>query len=804
MITVKQIKQSSIIKHLIITCGLSLMTLWFFRDIIFKGHLLYGSDFAAFYLGLKQFLFTEWHKHHSIPYWNPYIFSGIPFWAHFESTIFYPLDFLFWILSPEKAYGYTVFIHLVLAALFMYLFVSSFKLSPFASFLASSVFVFNCFIMATIFDGQMFRVQSYTWIPLIFYFLKKASSESSPTTKINIILAGIFWGFQNLSGSPHDAFYTYLAAFLFLIFFIFNQKTKKIFLIRRMIYLSILFGITGFCISAIQIIPALEFVSQSVRSVVNSYDLVTIGSYPFKGIVTAIMPHFFGSFIYGNYWVGNIPWSIPLYNLYVGILPIILLCFFVGRTAFSDKFFIFSLTLAVISLLLAFGHHTPLYKLAYVIPGFDKTRAPAKIIILWVFSSSLLSGRIMHNIFSDYNIIPSKRIILLLCFVLSMVLLNILFLFDHSIILKIFSPFIPDEAITNKLNLAKEIVLNEFQRLTFLCVLISSSLLVYVRGYFNKKYIIGFLCILHVLDLVYVNIGAVRHYDQKYRSVAKIKLELKNSIGKDNSIFRIGYDDLGLGPNSGLYHEFQTVSGYSPLFLYRYYEYINKYISKDREVKEGWVIFAYGQYKNRILMDLLNVKYDVSSASKSYSIRETYLPRAFFVPYFKIVDRDKILDLIIKADFDPQNAVLFEKADLPVFEHISNTPHEIGRDNWTKITSYQPDEITLEAYSDNSGFLFLSEIYYPGWKAYLDNKPAKIFRGNYLFRVIELPGGYHKVRFTFDPISIKIGTTITLLTLLILVLLAFFHFYRRLFARQRIKNDSRSISLLKKSSNRLM
>ncbi len=79
-----------------------------FRGVIFDRHLLFGSDFVGFYQGLKQFLYNEIHHHHSIPFWNPYIFSGMPFWAHFESTIFYPLDILFWVMAPEKAFGYRI------------------------------------------------------------------------------------------------------------------------------------------------------------------------------------------------------------------------------------------------------------------------------------------------------------------------------------------------------------------------------------------------------------------------------------------------------------------------------------------------------------------------------------------------------------------------------------------------------------------------------------------------------------------------------------------------------------------------
>ena len=148
---------------------LTAFCIFLFWKTIFEGHLLFGSDFVGFYQGMKQFLYDQVHDHGSIPYWNPYIFGGMPFWAHLESTIFYPLDFLFWFMAPETAFGYTMFIHIMLAALFMYALLRSLGTGPSGSFVGAAVFTGNGFIMATLYDGQMFRVQAYIWLPLIIF-----------------------------------------------------------------------------------------------------------------------------------------------------------------------------------------------------------------------------------------------------------------------------------------------------------------------------------------------------------------------------------------------------------------------------------------------------------------------------------------------------------------------------------------------------------------------------------------------------------------------------------------------------------
>ena len=67
--------------------------------------------------------------------------------------------------------------------------------------------------------------------------------------------------------------------------------------------------------------------------------------------------------------------------------------------------------------------------------------------------------------------------------------------------------------------------------------------------------------------------------------------------------------------------------------------------------------------------------------------------------------------------------------------------------------------------------LFLSDNYYPGWKAYVDNKEVKIYRANYTFRSIYLPKGDHIITFEYDPMSFKIGYIITLLSVIALIII---------------------------------
>ena len=46
------------------------------------------------------------------------------------------------------------------------------------------------------------------------------------------------------------------------------------------------------------------------------------------------------------------------------------------------------------------------------------------------------------------------------------------------------------------------------------------------------------------------------------------------------------------------------------------------------------------------------------------------------------------------------------------------------------------------------------DIYYPGWVAEVDGRPARVLRANVLFRGVEVSEGRHVVVFRFEPFSV--------------------------------------------------
>ena len=86
-----------------------------------------------------------------------------------------------------------------------------------------------------------------------------------------------------------------------------------------------------------------------------------------------------------------------------------------------------------------------------------------------------------------------------------------------------------------------------------------------------------------------------------------------------------------------------------------------------------------------------------------------------------------------------------------------------------QVAGYGPNEIDLVATAKQQGYLVLSEVYYPGWNAFVDGRETDVFRADDLFRGILVSPGVHQVRFLYDPMSFKLGEAISGLMLVALV-----------------------------------
>jgi hypothetical protein len=172
----------------------------FFGKVVYSRRPLFGSDFMLYFYPLKKLIRDYVFSHGTVPLWNPFQLSGTPLVTNIQASMFYPLDFLSYILPTKYAYGYTIIIHCMLGSIFMYVFVHSLSINKMGALLSAVIFTYNGFFVAHLYAGHLTFVQNYVWTPLIFLYLYRFLNTLQAK---NANLSGLFLGVQILGvGSP--------------------------------------------------------------------------------------------------------------------------------------------------------------------------------------------------------------------------------------------------------------------------------------------------------------------------------------------------------------------------------------------------------------------------------------------------------------------------------------------------------------------------------------------------------------------------------------------------------------------------
>jgi hypothetical protein len=189
--------------------------------------------------------------------------------------------------------------------------------------------------------------------------------------------------------------------------------------------------------------------------------------------------------------------------------------------------------------------------------------------------------------------------------------------------------------------------------------------------------------------------------------------------------------------------------------------------------------------KGRPYLSFLNVKYTIGSLNEqpdeqwklvledrnSRLFENTrVLPRAIVPRWVRYVTTSELPPDGMRTEKD-----FAERAWITADEY---PPHEIGNGPGTlRIRRERVGSLDVEAVMENDGWVVVSEAAWPGWRAYVDGKRARVHYANHAFLGVFVPKGSHTVRLVYQPEAFTRGRNITLLT--IAALIAFFAWRRR-------------------------
>ena len=747
-------------KRILFTAALCAVTLvcifLFFKQILLSGKPLYGSDFVLQFYPWKTFIYDELRNRGTLPFWNPYLFSGSPFVTNIQASMFYPLGFLYDLVPPSIAYGYSTMIHCALGFCFMVLFMRSLTVNRAGSFFGAVVFAFNGYFMGHLYAGHLSFMQTYLWIPLVFLFLHRFTLSKRFTASV---AAGLILGFQILGGFPQITFYTLIASTLFMLYGIASRWSRQ----SGSEMVKVASGLVvclflGFCLSAVQVLPTLEYSRLSTRAGGISYAMATYESLNPKELLAFLVPDLYGNPVDQTYWRSREFWHFWESCGYVGILPLFLL-FVKGdrpEKKWEGGFFLF---LAALAVFLALGKYNPLYPFIYRMPGFNSFRIPAQIIFLYVFSVAVLSGIGLGSIADGgwsfrrgYALFAWLTGGVLLLAVLSLHLFPFHF---YSFLFKNFADGPVNHADLSLLSARMSASVDR----AALCFFLSLFLLWAVKGRRLRASLFGVLaCAIVFFELYLFGAPFVKTHEFV---TSGDKRRLLDQLPNSPVEGRVVTMDPMFRTNDGLEYGFPSILGYDPLILKRYAEFVLS--SQGLPPDEHVVNLSWITHPQDKLLRLLHVRQQVSGGQVTNM--ENSVPYAFFVEEAAFKEEDKILSTLKDDAFDPMKVVVLERE--PAAGHIAGARQGEPPHASCEVVSYSLEQIIIKASSSRPGYLVVSEVFYPGWGATVDGRSVEIQRGNFLFRVIPLNAGAHEVRMSFVSWPFRIGAVVSLAALIL-------------------------------------
>jgi len=123
------------------------------------------------------------------------------------------------------------------------------------------------------------------------------------------------------------------------------------------------------------------------------------------------------------------------------------------------------------------------------------------------------------------------------------------------------------------------------------------------------------------------------------------------------------------------------------------------------------------------------------------------LPRAQLYSRWQVSTNATVtLAKLADPTMDPEQTVLV--AEEPGPAGAGGAGAEAGTVEWL---SYAPKTIVQRTASKAPAVLLLNDRFDPGWKVWVDGKPAPVLRANFLVRGVYVPAGEHTVRWHFEP-----------------------------------------------------
>lgn len=705
-----------------------------------------------------------------LPLWNSYSGFGYPFLADIQTSLFAPMRAIFDFFPNLYTYNLYLLIELAVCAVSMYFLTRVLGQSRLASIFASTCYTFCPYNLWYL---ELNLGTAHSLFPITALSFANAALKR---TLGSALLAGLSSCILIISGHPECAFFGIIlsSALMFLMIFSDSSAGASIWDKTKAAFGQLTgAGVTAFFLSAPVLIPFLEY-------------LINAESYK-----------------YGSAYSTPVTWNAIFYNLvnpaidgaapFMGIVAAMLLpygMYTIGARRFRDSAAIAVVILALITFVVVaqLGPIQAVFSQPPLTAIITRYALPYLLMLITLISSKGLES--LQDLFNSTGIYArASTSALTFSKVIQGAIEVVAFLISPTVLFFVLAKQASHNAAFmhlcdfDAMLPASAFHASAWKRdLTIACISAGVMLgflvckLKNVNARAGAARVLGNLrpalyafvpVLLLVLQLISQG-GVARQSLPSQTKFYYPDLEITKYIS--DPLYRtISLREHVFRPATNVIYDLHFVQMHNPLFPKRFLEYMraagastDTFNQKFSEVSSPLLSMASVKYVLSIdPIDAPGFKqtYMMPNQIKVYE-NENALPRAYLVSKADVIEAtgaSRTLDYIQKSGFTFTDKVVIENPHTDLQKSDASTGESKKANKILDFNDTGSNKITMRCWASKPNWLVLTDIFYPGWEAFVDDKPVSIERANFAFRAIAVPQGEHSVRFSYRPASFELG-----------------------------------------------
>jgi hypothetical protein len=747
---------------------LAAVALFFWRPL--TGQTFFFRDLYLLFFGRRLF-FADAIRSGEIPLWDPLLHGGQPFLADPANSPFYPSNVLFLVLPALTAFNLNIVLHFVLCAATMYFAARALDLSPAAAFAGGAVYALCGYVLSS--ANLMILLQALPWPPLLLGAAHLAFTDGHRRWLVVAAIAGAL---------PLLAVAAEMAAMSLALTIVWSLVVPHRVPLRRRLGVVAAIGFFAVGLSLVQTVPASEVFRNSSRPGKVGFNAFAQWSVSPNRLPELVVPRFFGptdTLARTDYWGGPFEFGFPyIMSLYFGAVTLLLAAAGALRgMAISRNGRVILAAFAGAGFLLSLGGYLPFFGFLYEhIPLIGIFRFPVKALLLALVPLALLAAAGIDALATTRRSLAISAAALTLAFGGVFVAFASSESFRMTFTQAFFGVSLSPAAV-------RELTLS----LAHPATVISVFFLLLLFG--RTRNVAGAVAALLFADLALagarVNVYTSRELFEPPPLASRVRALLGGGklfrthdpyvmrlrIPSNENVWLAWWDYQLLARYTAatfgiplVFHD--DFDGLAPLRIRR----MTDALARMKPAARLPVFAAAGATVLLTPDELAGTSAELVETLTDPDGKPLYLyrnptahPLRFASEADFIADDPSAFRILATRSFDPNRVILSEPPTQPL---------RSCRGARVRTVSRSINQWTAEVVTPCTGYLVFAETHYPGWKATVDGRPARIIRADVAFSSVAVSAGRHFVTKTYRPRLPLFGAVGTFVAIVFLVVLS--------------------------------